>query len=62
MLALRMLPPTEAWLLVFFALVLTAVFIRLSVTFVEMVRHRPIVAHPVHHGVRLLCAPIMIVS
>ena len=30
-------------LLVFFALVLTAVFIRLSVTFVEMVRHRPTV-------------------
>ena len=36
MLALRMLQPTEAWLLVFFALVLTAVFIRLSVTFVEI--------------------------
>jgi hypothetical protein len=36
MLALKMLPPNYAWLLVFFALVLTAVFIRLSVTFVEM--------------------------
>ena len=43
MLALRMLPPNDAWLLVFFALVLTAVFIRLSVTFVEMVRGRPTV-------------------
>jgi hypothetical protein len=37
MLALRMLPPNDAWLLVFFALVLTAVFIWLSVTFVGMV-------------------------
>ena len=42
MLALRMLPPNDAWLLVFFALVLMAVFIRLSVMFVEMVRGREI--------------------
>jgi hypothetical protein len=32
MLFLRRLPPNEAWLLVFFALVLTADFIRVSVT------------------------------
>ena len=38
-----MLPPNDAWLLVFLALVLTAVFIRLSVTLVEMVRGRPTV-------------------
>ena len=37
------LPLNDAWLLVFFALVLTAVFIRLSVKFAEMVRHRPTV-------------------
>jgi hypothetical protein len=47
MLALRMLPPNDAWLFVFFALVLTAVFIRLSVTFrvveTRMVRGRPTV-------------------
>ncbi len=47
MLALRtVLPPNDAWLLVFLALVLTrtAVYIRLSVTLAaEMVRHLPTV-------------------
>ena len=38
------LPPNEAWLLVFFALVLTADFIRVSVTVVEMMRMRPTVS------------------
>jgi hypothetical protein len=61
MLALRMLPPNDAWLLVFFALVLTAVFILLSVTLVEMVRiwpnSRRLLAQW-HHGVRILSAPI----
>ncbi len=37
MLELRLLQQNDAWLLVFFALVLTAVFILLTVTFVEMV-------------------------
>jgi hypothetical protein len=45
MLALRMLQKNDAWLLVFFTLVLTAVFtgIRLSETFVEMVLGLPTV-------------------
>jgi hypothetical protein len=41
MLFLRKLPPNEAWLLIFFALVLTADFIRVSVTVAEMIQMRP---------------------
>jgi hypothetical protein len=46
MLFLRRLPPNEAWfkLLVVLALVLTADFIRVSVTVVEMMRMRPTVS------------------
>ena len=61
MLALRMLPPNEAWLLVFFALVLTAVFRHPALGDVGGYgagpAHGSPVARPVHHGVRLLRAP-----
>ena len=52
----RRLPPKEAWLLVFRALVLTADFIRHSVGCVDMVLQRPtvtgsdIVISPVRHS------------
>jgi hypothetical protein len=39
-----MLPLNDAWLLIFLALVLTAVFILLSVTLAEMVLHLPTVS------------------
>jgi hypothetical protein len=45
MLFLRRLPPNEAWLLVFRDGVLTAVFIRDSVTEVEIIRMRPTVEY-----------------
>jgi len=54
----RRLPPKEAWLLVFRALVLTADFIRHSVGCVDMVLQRPtvtgsdIVISPVRHSDR----------
>ncbi len=44
MLALRRLLPNDAWLLVFFALVLTAVLIRPLVTFVEIVRQKALIS------------------